>query len=249
MSLARVLSIDPAPGKKSTIFDGRQFRNCKPEELRNYLGRIQPGTLICWDAPLTGPRDPEHAGKHGDFTQRPIDSFFVRGATRFKAPKGISVLPYGGCPHWTITRSLLGLPRVGPYDRGYDELPFRLLPQAGDSRDLRPAVVEIHPAVAIWLWCRNPERADWRYKKSDALRAELLDMICERTGFPFDDDLRKRMIHDDDNLDAAVGYILGKLYIAESGRVVILGTRETGAMLLPQVDHLVEAWEQDRNRS
>ena len=49
-----VIAIDPAPGKKSTIFDGRHF-HCKDGlELRSYLRKCTPKTLLCWDAPLTG---------------------------------------------------------------------------------------------------------------------------------------------------------------------------------------------------
>ena len=242
MSFRKIISIDPAPGKKSTVFDGRKFRDHDAPSLRSLLAEIQPGTLVCWDAPLTGPRDPEFAGEEKDFTQRRIDSFFAREKTGFRTPKGISVLPYGGCPHWTITRSLLGLPRVGPYDRGYGDLPFRLLPPDDEIGDPRPAVVEIHPAVAIWLWCKQYARKSWLYKKDADLRERLSGIICRETGFPSDGELREAMIASDDKFDAAVGYILGSLYVTGGAAVDILGTRETGAMLLPLSARLYRAW-------
>ena len=159
-----VISVDPAPSKTSTVCkgtpfeDGKHFCEKTPKKLRDLLNGVDPNTLVCWDAPLTGPQYPDRAGgTDRDFSQRRIDGFFSRGATGFKTPPGISVLPYSSCPHWAITRSLLGLPRTGSWDRGYGELPFRLLPGSDEGRDPRPSVVEIHPAVAAWLWCRRAE--------------------------------------------------------------------------------------------
>ena len=128
----------------------------------------QDSVLVCWDAPLTRPSMEglllESEPKHKDFTQRPIDAFFGRKEWNFKAPNGISMLPYSGCSHWTISRSLLGLPRVSPYDQDKD-LPFQLC--HGDSMP-GPGVhiAEFHPALALWLWCKNDQRVEkWEYKK------------------------------------------------------------------------------------
>ena len=147
-----VIAVDPAPGRKSTVFDGTAFSRKGGRELRAYLeepcNRTHE-TLLCWDAPLTGPGDPASAGTNPcDFTQRRIEQFFSRAETGFKTPKGISVCPYSGCPHWTITRSLLGLPRTGPYDFDFHRLPYHLLPGPDSERAERASVVEIHPAVA-----------------------------------------------------------------------------------------------------
>lgn len=169
-----VIAVDAAPGKASTVFDGGEFMELDARGLRGYLGRIRgrgPKALVCWDAPLTGPRNPDDAGVPGDFTQRLIESFFRDGKTGLKTPDGVSVRGYGGCPHWTITRSLLGLPRLGPYDVGYAGLPFDLLPSARSTGDGRPSVVEIHPGVAAWLWCRDERERDapWAYKKDPSV--------------------------------------------------------------------------------
>ena len=118
----QVIAIDPAPKKDSTVFDGAAFLEMDAPQLRRFLQAREhqnPETLVCWDAPLTGPRDPENAGNvAGDFSQRCIEQFFSRQVTGDKACPGISVRPYSQCPHWTITRSVLGLPRTGPYDNG-----------------------------------------------------------------------------------------------------------------------------------
>ena len=258
-----VISIDPAPRKTSTVCDGRvlgsksPFPEKKAGELRELLCRLTkagPDTLICWDAPLTGPRNPDRAGEDKDFSQRRIDSFFSRQATGFKTPKGISVLPYSGCPHWAITRSMLGLPRTGPYDRDYADLPFRLLPSDDPPEDSRPSVVEIHPAVAAWLWCRGREgfpegtekhSAPWPYKKCEDLRTRMWSAIRHKTRAIACPDPRK---DDDDDFDAAVGYLLGVLYQQDREkpmsrrRVILLGDRETGSFLVPNVKGLLASW-------
>ena len=254
----RVVAIDPAPGKKSTVFDGDQFLDFGAVELRKFLVEPcnrTPNTLICWDSPLTGPASPSAAGSRlGDFTQRPIEKFFSRKETCFRVPSGISVRPYGGCPHWTISRSLLGLPRTGPYDRHDSGLPFHLLPSPEAEHAQRASIVEIHPAVAAWLWCleERGRDADWIYKGSrgskrsrEIVRQEMWSIIVEKAGFNRSGLPTPR---DDDQFDAAVGFILGSLYADGDGsakaRAMILGSRETGSFLLPAGDDLKETWDQ-----
>ena len=252
-----VISIDPAPSKKSTVCDGRTFYKETAVCLRERLSTLSAAghdTLVCWDAPLTGPQNPEQAGiPRKDFSQRCIDSFFARKETNFKTPKGISVLPYSGCPHWAITRSLLGLPRTGPWDKSYGELPFHLLPCTDEQEHQRPSVVEIHPAVAAWLWCRGKrgfpkgtkKRPDpWLYKKKACLRKQMWDAIRDETRGVDCEEPKG----DDDDFDAAVGYLLGMLYLRDRHQpksdrtVVLLGDRETGSFLVPRVDGLLESW-------
>ena len=175
----RVVSIDPAPSSNnvSTVYDGETFPEIPTHRMRGFLDDLGPETLLCWDAPLTGPQDPTHAGEHKqDFTKRVIEAFFTKGKTGFETPEGIWVGGYSDLSHWTISRSVLGLPRVGPYCADYDDLPFQLLPDPHHRRMRRPLVAETHPAVAAWLWCRDePEVSDmlreddegkkiWRYR-------------------------------------------------------------------------------------
>lgn len=266
----RVVAIDPAPAKESTMYSAEAgFRSVPASEMRGVLEDLASPVLLCWDAPLTGPRLVEEAGSgDGDFSQRRLDSFFARKETGFKTPKGISVLPYAGCPHWTISRSVLGLPRVGPWDTDFDRLPFHLLP--GNAREAsgvavsqltRSCAVEIHPAVAAWLWCKKELRRrswkrgkGWKYKGSgrdEALIDEMWEVILGRC----DDSLRStlRKPESDDEFDAAVGYILGAKWLRGDEEVVLLGDRETGAMLLPHLKEprepdLVENWTAFRAR-
>ncbi|MDE0033344.1 MAG: hypothetical protein OXU75_09450 [Deltaproteobacteria bacterium] len=202
---------------------------------------------------MTGPADPIAAGaQRRDFTQRLIERFFMREKRDALLPDGglpagISVRPYSGCQHWTITRSLLGLPRTGCYDQDFEQLPFRLLPAPDDEQNNRPSVVEVHPAVAAWLWCKNcrGKKAIWRYKDKryegrDAVRNEMWQIILEESR-PFEWGNRCTPANGDE-FDAAVGYVLGALYAQGNNGVAILGDRHTGSFLLPVVPNLMDMW-------
>ena len=248
----RVIAIDPAPGKKSTVFDGAEFRQCSAVELRELINGIasrKEAVLVCWDAPLTGPFDPSVAGAHRfDFTKRPIERFFSRKQTGFKAPDGISVRGYGECPHWTITRSLLGLPRVGDYDKAESKLPLRLITESTVKIRNRPSVVEYHPGLATWLWCRvsRDSEASWSYKgnkpENCRIRNEIWQIVLDRSGF----DAELPRPQNDDEFDAAIGFILGSLFVEKSEsvpkRCYLLGDRRNGVMLLPHASGLADAW-------
>lgn len=225
-----VLGIDPAPAKKSTIYDGKKFMHFSPEELRRYLsGFKEKDVLICWDAPLTGPGIIEE----GKFSMRQIER--VLGAQMRKAKvAGVSVLPYSGCSHWAISRSMLGLPRVGEYDS--ENIPFPLT----FSRSFqRAASAEVHPAVAMYYWLGDMFT---KYKGSGlksaqqraavqhnfrALRAcPVLADLHSGNGFDANKELS------DDELDAWVSWALGVLWL-QGTEVVQLGDAHSGAMLLP----------------
>ena len=156
------------------------------------------------------------------------------------------MLGYGACPHWTISRSLLGLPRMGPFDAPQSRLPLRLIAESTNKLGSRPAVVEIHPGLAAWLWCRDSRDsgASWLYKGTSAqsrrIRDEMWEIILKRSGF--EDALPQP--ETDDEFDAAVGYILGRLFTddARPKRCYILCDREHGAFLLPRVPRLADVW-------
>lgn len=253
----RVVGIDPGPAKGLHCFDASGWKHVALDGSRSYIQELtrEDSVLVCWDAPLTGPtRDgllPGSKPRKKDFTQHPIDAFFGRKDWNFKAPKGISVLPYSGCSHWTISRSLLGLPRVGPYDQAED-LPFQLC--HGDSIP-GPGVhiVEVHPALALWLWCTNEQHVDnWQYKADVGICRKLLGCLLDQIWV---DSARQSLalvqkIIDqqergfDDVLDACIAYVLGDLWLRNSGGVILLGNLDTGAMLLPNVDGLRDKWEE-----
>jgi len=246
-----VLAVDPAPGKPSTVFDGKAFRQFNGQRLRTFLDKPQNRTretLVCWDAPLTGPPDPDSAGtRRGDFTKRLIERFFSRVETGFKVPKGISVRSYCECPHWTISRSLVGLPRTGPHDHHHRHLPFHLIPGPSSERAGRASIIEMHPAVAAWLWCRGDGyEGPWEYRNDTNILKNMWSIIRGRTQFPWK---ARPTPQNDDEFDAAVGYILGSLYVggragtrSKAQEVTILGNRSTGSFLLPAVRGLECSW-------
>ena len=109
-----IIGCDVGPKKGGDLFDGTEFKQLTPSELAVEFRRFSsmPGVVVAWDSPLTGPPDPdvEMSGVQ-DLTQRPIETFFRSETWGFRVPKGISVLPYCGCSHWTISQHILGLPK------------------------------------------------------------------------------------------------------------------------------------------
>jgi hypothetical protein len=187
--------------------------------------------LIAWDAPLTGPRDPDKPFTNDqDLTIRSIEKFFRKGGP-LDPPKGIATLGYGSCPHWTITRALLGLPRVGQYDAKAG-LPFNLVTDDEDRPNEGRHVVEVHPAVALWLWCKADgyDGDSWQYKgaKKDAIcRQELSRLMSRRIQ-------RAEVLRaNDDEFDAWVAWHLAHSWLS-SGGVMLLGNAKHGSFLLPQ---------------
>lgn len=240
------LGCDVAPRKGGDLFDGKKFVQLTPQELVNHFSalRSRPEFVVAWDAPLTGPPDP--AGRltsAQDLTMRPIEGFFRSADWDFRPPKGISVLPYSGCPHWTITQRVIGLPRVGPHAHDLADLPFRLLCSQDDlgmPSSTRPAVVEVHPAVAIWLWCRDADvRPEvWAYKRNPARVRKLWKLLCER----IEEANRLPVPENDDQLDAEVAWLLADRWVRGMG-VVLLGTEQTGSFLVPKIETLLTSFD------
>jgi len=249
----KIIGIDPAPGKGSHIFS-KKLIFLDHMNLKSFLEKLsnsEEPCLICWDAPLTGPHSPSTPEiKDKDFTQRVIESFFSRKATGFKTPKGISVLGYSGCPHWALTRYMLGLPRVGSYDKGLSKLPFRLINRNDLYKSINKFVVEVHPAVAIWLWCKhlgNVDLESWNYKgdKSilDCIWETLKKVLIEYDIIsPKDIEIFNFTPQSDDELDAFISWLLGKLWIQKPDKVTMLGTVETGSFLVPNLPELLRSW-------
>lgn len=247
----RSVGIDPAPAKGLHVFEAARERSYAVPEAGAVVSALAKdrNVLVCWDAPLTGPPARVVAGPAAmgyAFTKRPIEQFFSRAEYGFKVPAGISVLGYGSCPHWTISRHLVGLPRVGQYDRPENELPFALAwepPQEG------PCIVEVHPAVALWLWCapkgRRATALAYKGRQNLAQMKKLWAIIEDgpwaEAGAP-----KVAAPANDDELDARVAFLLGALWLRKRGAVALLGDNDTGAFLLPVVNGLQDAWDHAR---
>jgi hypothetical protein len=260
------VGIDPAPsgsagrGNAMVILEvGKclEFRPSVPHDvLRQQLAdwKKSESVLLAWDAPLTGPADPDsaEAGARNselqtDFTTREIERVF--GKDVWKPPHGISVQGYAGCQHWALSRNLLGLPRVGPYDKKPEDLPFNLLVQKPDDWNGKN-VVEVHPALAMWLWLRDekPQLDDFRYKTGKGCTAdqrrsvhtELLKRLLEiwagmgvpANMLPSDID-RHEFEKSPDLLDALVGAMLAYLWVTRVDDVKLEGDKRKGTFLLP----------------
>lgn len=238
----KVVGVDPAPKKAATIYDPTSRANdgwstvdaCMLPEYVSNLGSSEGGLLICWDAPLTA----GEAGKAGCYYERQIERFF-QTEKGWTVPKGISVRAYAGCPHWTVTRAAVGLPRVGRFDCA--NLPLALRAAGQPPTDGGKHIVEVHPAVAIWLWCQTGQEppTDWLYKKDGEIREALWQAMSPVLG-----DLQPgRKPTGDDEFDAYVAFLLGSKWLATSGDVVLLGNERTGSFLIPTVNGLQEAFD------
>jgi len=244
----RVYGIDPAPRRGMAVFDGRDT-HIPIQKFRSFIESLKtaPDLLVCWDAPLTGPPCTVIEGGEAygsSFSQRPIESFFSRVNTGFKTPHGISVQGYSGCPHWAFSRSLIGLPRTGPFDAKV--IPFQLVCDEAQKPTSGQSVVEVHPALALWLWCRFNRETDarWNYKHDADVRGQLWDQLLRVTA------VSKALssVHcappsSDDELDARVAYALGRLWLDSPQSVVLLGDVDHGTFLLPRVTGLEEAFQ------
>jgi predicted RNase H-like nuclease len=252
----RVIGIDVAPAKGGHIYKGGDSVDSKcPKCLSEFLDGMQDDVLIAWDAPLTACTDPDGELIKSDLTQRIIEKFFSTGT--YQTPKGVSVRPYSECSHWTISRRMLGLPRIGPHDSAVG-LPFTLSvrddarPKAGRN------IVEVHPALALWLWFRDerPE-SSWTYKESRSTtaakarqtRGEIWTLLSSRFRSVLRQDLRfarGAVVPNDDELDAVSAWLLARCWVFQE-KVSLLGDIQTGALLLPRDEVLQQEFQRFRD--
>ena len=245
------------------------FRSVPASEMRGVLEDLASPVLLCWDAPLTGPRLVEEAGSgDGDFSQRRLDSFFARKETGFKTPKGIS---------------RAAVRRLSPLD----DLAIRSRASQGRSvgHGLRSSAVPSPAGKRTRSERRRGVATDPLLRRGDPSGGGRMALVQEGVeeeeleagkgmevqGFwqgrgPHRRDVgghprsvrRQSAEHpaqaeSDDEFDAAVGYILGVKWLRGDEEVVLLGDRETGAMLLPHLKEprepdLVENWTAFRAR-
>jgi len=255
----QVISIVPAANKESTVLDwGYRIEAISASRLATLLRSAQsrPSTFVCWPTPLTGPYGPDDTAPwlESDHNQRPIETFFkVKKHSEkgeFKTPKGISVAAYASCPQWALSRRLLGLPRVGPYDQR-EELPFRLVASKDDIKEPGPYVAEVHPALAVWLWCRGvlPASQSWAYRNNADLLYLFWKTIAQRLALKQLSSENREAFNrveptSGEQLDVLVAGLLGQLWSHDvrgpDGKplVVLLGNRSLGALLLPNTTGL-----------
>ncbi len=243
-----IVGVDPAPGKGSTAVE-INIKNGKPsitlckdkkvlstQELYECIKEWnkESSVLMAWDAPLTGPSDIEKPWEDHSLTRREIEALVAKKIDRIP---GISVRGYGGCPHWTISQRMLGLPKLHPAHAGGD---FTLIEADSQKNYLTDHhhVVEVHPAVAIWQWLQESNNG-WRYKgstkESQSIRAEFCDRLAAKwKELDLDigsilEDAKKS----DDVLDALTAAVLAYMWVSNDEKVVLVGNKHKGAWLVP----------------
>lgn len=225
MTNVKVIGIDPAPSKKSTIFDGERFHEMHHIELKGFLSKLmeeKEKVLICWDAPLS------FNTNNTNLYTRAIESYFQKHES---LPKGISVRGFAGCPHWAISQYLLGYPKIDESERGFNSN-FKLV---SDVKNIEKSVTEVHPALAIWVWLKDRidvENIDWQYKRNNRTFTPIKQLL--QSSLKIDQKICEQ-IKNDDHLDAYVAWKLGKSWVEPDNttKVEVLGNSETGTFLLP----------------
>ncbi len=259
-----VIGIDPASGKGSYVFAPELGidRMMTPSKLREMLpsqaaqgecGKKPFGTdscLVCWDAPLSGLRDPDalvvesttKGEKTESLTTRPIErtgneSNYPEIAKASKVA-GVSVLGFSGLSHWVISRNVLGLPRVGRFDASFDQLPLFPVFSKEQLRDHQWAVTEVHPTLAAYIWLKNSGK--WRPYKGSGISAKKTRQTTEEMWVHLEK--MHSISHQpepenwsDDAFDARVAWLLGYLWLQGKG-VELVGTEQDGSFLLPKAD-------------
>lgn len=231
----KIIGIDPAPTKKSTVYDGNKFVDYDYKELKEYLEELNQsseGILICWDAPLSFSLDCETP-----FSKRIIEKFFSR-KEGYKTPEGISIMGYSTCPHWMISQYLLGYPKINSIDANSID-PFNLVFKNSNLVG-KKSITEVHPALALWLWCKQgTTRKNWTYKKDDKVFNALKDILISKGIVSVE---KAKYIDNDDKLDAYIAWKLGELWVTNNDQVIILGDNKTGSLLLPKNENVIRGF-------
>jgi hypothetical protein len=264
----KVIGIDIAGSGKSSktwICDGETVYSANPENLYRLLKiwKRCADVLICWDSPLSVNIEQENFHEKS-FTTRKIESFLGK-----KLPDGITVSGYTGVSHWAISQFMLGYPHVGGQmgEVNKSNVPYSLIEDEQDKPSMGHFLVEVHPAVAMYHWLKkkhSKKKTCWAYKKSFKNREERQNakkvisriVLWQKMAALFSDPnistdevtrsltkhgngkLRKSI--SDGRLDAAVAWLLGKVWLVDEKKVKLLGNSTTGSMLLPYDKKLFE---------
>lgn len=228
----KVIGIDPAPVKESTVFDGETIRHLSFENLQKEVDSYRTNyseLLICWDAPLldtTGIKAPYFKMIESKLKQ----VFYESGNKKKPGAEGVSVLPFAGCPHWTISRYVLGLPRFSKYDAA--NIPFKLIEEKSELAKISFGVVETHPAVALYYWS-NKKLGAYKGSKQSVI-SNIWQQVLKHPHVGMLNINNRVLPKNDDELDAIAAYMLGKLWLQHENVAQLYGNSEVGAMLLPK---------------
>ena len=298
--MMKVIGIDPAPAKETVIYDGEKFIEVPAIELKKeYLDKLEEGTLICWDAPLTGMATEDAIRNFQQYLEAlakskkkkkpkwsPLEARIIEKYIALQdpttIPKGISTLPYTGCSHWAITQHCFGLPLINDEFKPPETLKtFKLITSQNEREKLssnKKNIIEVHPALALWLWLKKANEAksefdsefDWDYKKNKETFKILAKQLFDKFGQPKAITEPKDQANEkyrikvtvikknkveaeekpknmtDDHLDAYIAWKLGDLWLNKQDEVILVGNKNTGAMLLPNdMEKVSENWQSE----
>lgn len=244
-----VIGIDPAPSKDTVAFDGAGFHRCAPTEVDALIAGLTADSdrvLVLWDAPLQ--MDP------GEYYKRAVDGAakaMVATWSPVLEPKAVGIAAAAQCPHNILSMAVLGLPMGVPRHR------LQLLQDPAALAAGGRWVAEVHPAVALgWWYAHQPSpraRTLPRYKanqgKVDDVRCDLVELLSPLRAFIGDEAWRfldgdvtvgsDPVIKNDDELDAWVAWLLGRLLLdgrAElwRGATAASGDASGGYYVLPR---------------
>lgn len=190
-STIKVIGIDPAPAKETVIYDGEKFIEVLPVELKVYLENFKEDTLICWDAPLTGMASENAIRNFQQYLEAlakskkkkkpkwsPLEARIIEKYIALQdIPKAISTNSFSQCPHWAITQYCLGLPLINDQFIQKEPIPFELITSHNEREKLslkKNYIVEVHPALALWLWLKDSGVENWNYKGSSRKDKNIL---------------------------------------------------------------------------
>ena len=226
----KAIGIDPAPSKKNVIFDGEKFKEYEIDNLKNFIQNfVNKDILVCWDAPLAFNVNIK------DFYYRPIEKFF-KYHNKDSLPKGISMMSIAGCPHWLMSQYVVGYPAVN-----CENNEISLIIKKEDLQANKLKIVEVHPALAIWIWLKDENIEEWKYKKEKQIFEKILRILKDKNIVNLD--LPK---HNDDYLDAYIAWKLGDMLINEPESVMLLGD-ESGCILLPKDEEIKSKFNEFKN--
>ena len=227
----KLLGIDPAPAKKSVVFDGERFFEFGAFELKEFLDDyVDSSTLISWDAPLG-------SDFSASLSYKPIEKI-LNTKTNYKdnqkPPRGISTLPFASCPHWAISQYVLGFPIVNTTIVDKEKLTYHLVENQDDLITTKPNLFETHPAFSMWVFLKDTV-SNFKYK-GDKDSKKVFESVKEALfalEFLQKYSFIKEDITNDDRLDSFLAYINLELFL--QNKAFVYGDSKKGAMLLPDL--------------
>lgn len=213
----KYIGIDPASGKETCVWTGKDYEFIKPQNVRHYINLIlekEPNCLIAWDAPLSF--------CNSSYSDRVVDKITRKWVKQkvhdgYFEKKSVNALPFSGLSHWVISCEALGF----PFGERLNSL--CLYEHTTFQNHKGQYLLEVHPAVSMaCMWYEKDVKEPFPvYKKTKDSRKLIVDTL----GFP------EICTENDDILDAYVAYDMAKKF-AEKTAISIYPPSK-GSYVLP----------------